>query len=118
MKKSDLKSGMIVEFRNGKQDIVMLNPDCTDKELISLDGGYLRLDDYNEDLTCRIASNVNWDIMKIYSLGSKIVHILSNTKETLNNKKLILERVTPPTEMTISEIEKKLGIKNLKIIKE
>ena len=66
MKKSDLKSGMIVEFRNGMQDIVMLNPDCTGKELISLVGGYLRLDNYNEDLTYMIASNVNWDIIKVY----------------------------------------------------
>ena len=117
MKKSDLKSGMIVEFRNGIQDIVMLNPECEGRELISLEGGSLRLDDYNEDLTYRIASNANWDIVKIYSLGSSISHILLNKEKTLSNKKLIWER-TEPIEMTIAEIEAKLGIKNLKIIKE
>ena len=56
--------------------------------------------------------------MKIYSLGSFICHILSEKKEALRKKKLIWELKEKPVEMTIAEIESKLGIKNLKIIKE
>lgn len=118
MKKSDLRSGMIVEFRNGKMDLVMLNPDCVRRELISFDGGFIGLDHYNEDLTYEGIDDEVWDIVKVYSLESSICHILSNTRETLKKKKLIWERPEVSTEMTIAEIEAKLGIKNLKIIKE
>ena len=120
MTKADLKSGMIVEFRNGKQDMVMLNPDCKGREFIGLNesgGGYMPLCEYDEDLT-KINGNTAWDIVKVYSVGEKISSIFSNEEYALRYKKLIWERKEKPVEMTIAEIEEKLGIKNLKIIKE
>ena len=50
MKKSDLKTGMVVEARNGEKYLVMLEPDCEDRELINFNGGYLSLNDYNDEL--------------------------------------------------------------------
>jgi hypothetical protein len=110
---------MIVEFRNGEMSIVMLNPDCEDRELIGIDRGkYISLDEYEEDLALKGIATREWDIMKIYSMGSSICHILSDKEKALSKKLPIWVRTESPTEMTISEIEAKLGIKNLKIIKE
>ena len=118
MKKSDLKTGMIVELRNGKMYLVMLNPDCEDRELISLDGGFMSLCDYEENLRWAKSFDDQWTVVKIYSLENSICFILSEKEEALKNKKLIWERKGIPVEMTIAEIEEKLGIKNLRIIKE
>lgn len=117
MKKSDLKSGAIVELRNGDKYMLLLNTKnsyCKNC-LISLDdGGYLNFDDYNDDL--KICYDSEYDIVKICQheyVGDNIrCHIL---KQNENDWTWI--RVEE-TVMTISEIEEKLGISNLKIKKE
>lgn len=117
IKKSDLKSGAIVETREGNKYILLLKTKSYDNEkpiLVNLaDGCYLYYLDYNEDLT---HDNKLLDIMKICQheyVGDNIrCHIL---KQNENDWTWIREEETV---MTISEIEEKLGISNLKIKKE
>lgn len=118
MKKSDLKNGAIVETRNGDKYILLFNC-CNfgDREdlLISLeDGEYLNFSDYNENL--KVCDNKKFDIMKVcqnkYVGGNIRSHVL---KQGEDDWTWIREEETV---MTISEIEEKLGISNLKIKKE
>lgn len=118
MKKSDLKNGAIVELRNGDKYILLFN--CCkygNKEnlFISLeDGGYLQLSDYNEDL--KDCDDNDYDIMKLcqndYVRDNIRSHILKQDKDDWTWIR------GEETVMTISEIEEKLGISNLKIKKE
>lgn len=117
MKKSDLRNGAIVEIRKGDKHVLLLNTKnsyCKNC-LVSLDdGGYLSFDDYNDDL--KDCDDSEYDIVKICQheyVGDNIrCHIL---KQNENDWTWI--RVEE-TVMTISEIEEKLGISNLKIKKE
>lgn len=78
-KKSDLKTGMIVEFRNGNRYTVMLNTvNTADKAvdvLISAENSlsWMPLHDYNDDLRCHfeddrgnIQEDDDYDIVKVY----------------------------------------------------
>lgn len=116
MTKSDLKSGVIVELRNGDKYMFISNAKnkYAKNSLISLkDGGYLDLDDYNDDL--KDCDNANYDIVKIcqndYVGNNFRDHVIKNTDNWTWERQ---EEVV----MTISEIEEKLGIENLRIKKE
>ncbi len=116
MKKADLKTGMIVEVKNGNRYLVMLNQDYQNQELVNLKTGMIHLSFYDEDLTVKNYGISEWDIEKVYTMGSNIDMLFSRNKE--DYFKLIWERESHPVEMTIAEIEEKLGVKNLKIVKE
>ena len=73
-------------------------------------------DNYNNDLTCK-GENRKYDIMKVYAQYRG--HFIDGTvlqKNAIRHMDLIWERVEVK-EMTIPEIEKKLGYP-IKIIKE
>lgn len=118
MRKSNLENGAIVETRNGEKFILLFNCLLFDNQkdlLISLeDGGYVNFSNYNENLNN--CSDKDHDIMKVCQnryVGYNICsHIL---KQNEDNWTWIREEETV---MTISEIEEKLGISNLKIKKE
>lgn len=114
MKKSDLKTGMVVETRNGEKYLVMLNTDYKDMELINFKGGYLSLYSYNSELIFTEQPFREFDIVKAYSVENSIRWLLSN-KECMEFK-LIWER-EERKEMTLEEIEKELGYK-IKIVGE
>lgn len=117
MKKSDLKSGAIVETRDGNKYILLLKTKSYDNGkaiLVNLaNGSYLPYLGYNGDLTYH---KKLLDIMKVCQheyVGDNIrSHIL---KQDEDDWTWIREEETV---MTISEIEEKLGISNLKIKKE
>lgn len=119
MKKSDLKNGAIVELRDGYKYILLFDRtyfDVQDTLLICLDDGcYSKLSYYDEDL--RDCDDSNLDIMKVAQseyVGDDIRnHVL---KKNENDWTWI--RDESETVMTISEIEEKLGISNLKIKKD
>lgn len=100
MNKRDLKDGMVVETREGNRYLVvgdiLMNLNCKGFNLIEF---------YNDDLLCEDDSC--FDIMIIYN---KV-----NTLDEAKNEKDVYWEREWNTEMTISEIEKALGIKNLKI---
>jgi hypothetical protein len=61
MNKSNIKSGMVVETREGKRMIAFIGGE---KEcVVEHGGGYISLDDFKDDLTC---SPKEFDIVKIY----------------------------------------------------
>ena len=118
MKKNDLKNGAIVETRDGDKLILLFACsyyDKSDNSLISLtDGTWLSFAMYNDDLTHCAESD--FDIMKVAQseyVGNDIRnHVL---KRNENDWTWVRGKETV---MTISEIEEKLGISNLKIKKE
>ena len=59
-----------------------------------------------------------FSIKKVYSLACCISNLLRSKDYTMRMAELLWEREEKPIEMTVAEIEKKLGIKNLKIVKE
>lgn len=119
MNKSDLKTGMVVEVKNGEKYLVMLNAENKSMSLINFNGGFMSLDDYDESLNCVNGDDVDeWSVIKVYSLEKNISVIFSCTNRVIKNAKVLWERREEPVEMTVAEIEKKLGIKNLKIVKE
>lgn len=111
MKKSDLKTGMVVETRNGEKYLVMLGPDCEGRELINFGSGFMPLSRYADSLMIKTGDE-GFDIMKVYSVGGSIRCLLRD-KERMKFK-LIWER-DEPKEMTLEEIEKELGYK-IKIV--
>lgn len=121
MKKSDLKNGAIVEIRNGEKYILLFNccnDGYTEDLFISLnDGRYLNFSNYNKNLND--CSNKKFDIMKVCQhdyVGNNIrSHVL---KQNENDWTWTRNGEEEETVMTISEIEEKLGISNLKIKKE
>jgi hypothetical protein len=117
MLKKDLKTGMVVELRNGDKYLVMLNPETEGRELISFESGWMPLSKWFDNLIFYNSDN-DWDIVKVYSFGDYICRLFDDNYDTESLLMLIWERNEESIEMTIPEIEKKLGIKNLKIVKE
>lgn len=123
MTKADLKDWMIVETAEHSVFLV----DKTHGYLIH-NCGHMSLSSYTDDLKhTNVYSKIDYSIVKVYEprLGSEFLlklyldgtvnNALQDIEEALN---LIWERDEEPVEMTIAEIEEKLGIKNLKIVKE
>lgn len=94
--KADLKSGMVVEYRNEKRRLVV-------NDMLIGEGGYLSIDSLDEDLKSIIYSPN--DIMRIYRIkeARTFEDILKN-----NNLELIWER-TETKRMTVEEMRQKLG---------
>lgn len=116
MKKSDLKTGMVVEMRNGERYLVMLNPDYVDRDLISFSGGFLPLCEFDDYLAAN-DGDTEWDIVKVYRIEANVHYIISNPGIAIKHARLLWERTEETVEMTVAEIEEKLGVKNLKIVK-
>lgn len=114
MNKADLKDWMIVEDNLERRYIVDKIHSCFLGYTLSNDSIY-DMDDYDDDLCdstnghyiTKVFDPTPSDLSWILGGGSDV--ILRNT---------IWEREEPAIEMTISEIEEKLGIKNLKIVEE
>lgn len=111
MKKSDLKTGMVVETRNGEKYLVMLGPDCEGRELINFGYGFMPLSRYANNLMIKTGDE-EFDIMKVYSVEGSICWLLRDKKRM--NFELIWQR-KEIKEMTVKEIEKELGYK-IKIV--
>jgi hypothetical protein len=85
MRKSELKTGMIAETRNGEINLVMLdvlqsNESYPNDVLINLSTGcYLDLEDYTDDLT-RYSSD--YDIVRVY----KVLYV-GDIIRSIGNKK-------------------------------
>ena len=113
MTKKDLKSGMIAVLRSGDRYLVLTN--CDTKIYGKQDfclirkSDFLTGDRYNDDLINNYDNDKDYDIVKIYN--SDVCGI--TYEMVLNN--LIWERENVK-EMTVSEIEEKLGYP-IKIVK-
>ena len=122
MNKSDLRTGMIVVTRDGDEYMVMLGASYAELtsdpfDVIVSKNGWIPLHRYSDDLNLKADDMPEFNIVAVYSpLRAASLW----RKDIANNRswKCIWKREEPSVEMTVAEIEKKLGIKNLKIIKE
>jgi len=109
MKKSELRSGMMVKTRNGQRAIVMLNTPNGDA-IVGGEGNYNNytwqyLSSYNEDLTCKIPGCEISDIVKVYRFQSNMKGASFDRPES----DVIWER-KEPIELTMDEIARKFNI--------
>lgn len=110
MNKEDLYTGMLVEFRNGEVAMTINDNFVTQDDWHNIDcWDSLRFDRYRED---------NFDIMKVSTIcyGSFLMPKYW-TSEVLNCNLLWKREEEESNEMTIEELEKLTGLKNLKIKK-
>lgn len=106
MTKKDLKTGWFGVMSNGNRFVIV------DNIMVYLDGGFDWVDDLDDNLGFPI---VHRKIEKLFQCNS-----FDQLDRVLNGKLFVrcVYDSKETVEMTISEIENKLGIKNLKIIKE
>jgi hypothetical protein len=108
MKKSDLKTGMLVVFRSGKEGVVLLGHyDGIDNNIIWMfrTNTWTALKYVNEDLTNGLS--IEHDVIEVYSTP-----VYNPTQK----KYLLWEREKPVEELTLAEVCKELG-REVKIIK-
>lgn len=122
MTKSELKTGMIVRYLDGSLRVIMRNDTKYYNEayLVGADG-WTEIHHFNEDLTFGDAYHAHCnDIVAVYDVSNMSYMHIFRGKCKLDNSfvmdygHLLWER-EPVVEMTIKEIEEKLGIKNLRI---
>ena len=99
--KSDLKDGMIVEYRNGHKRLY-INGIFT-----AYDWGWISLDDFNDDLTYPTSEfyGDTLDVVKVYKTNARLLKDMLNDPSRLE---LIWERVETKksrTPMTVEDIE-------------
>lgn len=122
MNKSDLKTGMMVVTRDGDKYMVMLNVEYATEfkeslNVIVSEDGWMPLWRFSKDLKLNANDTSELDIVAVYSPKMTASLWKKNIKDD-DYWECIWKREESPVEMTIAEIEKKLDIKNLKIIKE
>ena len=102
--KSDLKNGMVVEYKNGLRRL-FIKKDVIDKSLFIGEEGSLNLISFKDTLEC-----IGCDDMSVYRIYTSISPNLTNffDNEFLS---LVWERPSRFKEMTVGEIEKELGYK-------
>lgn len=108
--KQDLKTGMVVELRNGKYGMVLLGTGNGD---IISGTAWFSIDEFDENLN----STMDYDVIKIYQPTSNR-DFLYDGEINIDEANLIWERKEEPQpkEMTVEKIEKELGY-NIKIVK-
>ena len=113
MTKSDLIAGKhVVETRNGDKYLIFDSEEG--KFMYQVDGGFMDLEGYDEDML-KINKHNNYDIMKVFEVETACNSTGFN-REDNGYLALIWER-EEPKEMTMAELEEKLGYK-VKIVKE
>ncbi len=108
LKEQYLVSGNVVETRKGEKYLVVENT------LMSLDNGFNRVSDYNDDLIVEgydSVSNNNHSIAKVYKRTRDVG--FENIKDYLE---LIWQREPEIKEVTMEELEKHYGCK-VKVVK-
>jgi len=108
MKKSDLKTGMMVEYNNGKYGIVLKSVETmtygVQDLFIANENGFMTGSAYDENLICRGNANSSYTILKVYSSAGEN----NMLRLTLEGRTLLWEREPKPVEMTLEEACKKL----------
>lgn len=77
MKKSDLKTGMVVKLRDGDNYVVMIRDN---EQWITSDESWDSLNSYNDDLTCDYDND--YDIVKVYEPTAYTLKYIYNVDAT------------------------------------
>ena len=119
MTKADLKDWMIVEDNlESKYFVDRVHNYFLQYDDAGQDNHIIDMNAYNDEL---YSAQLGRYITKVFRPSVYIIaYILDGdcNISRLNDSCLIWERSEPAVEMTVAEIEEKLGIKNLKIVKE
>ena len=118
MKKEDLRTGHIVEHKDGVRGIVMLDCISTNRDwpdnidiIVCDNGTNTELQKYHSDLSCH--NDPGASIVKVYAPFNP-VHVLSFSNLNANHK--LLWEATKVEELTLEQVCKELG-REIKIIK-
>lgn len=109
--KASLQNGMLVQTNEEYSNLYLV----LDDKIVQLHD-FISLDRYNGDLTFKSQINSDLAIIRVYS--GKGISFLNKLEDGAKEENLLWEREEIETEMTIAEIEEKLGIRNIKIVKE
>lgn len=115
--KSMMKIGFVVQTRNGNWYLCMPSNHLARTQgewVLAREYGHMSASSYDENLLC---DDHDYDVMKVFDPLS-IVRLNPEYLATMANADLLWERKEKPVEMTIAEIEERLGIKNLHIVAE
>jgi hypothetical protein len=104
MKKNDLRTGMVVETRNGNRYLCFIESGTLNRF-----EGYLKLSGFDNDLNFKDYPN-DFDIVKVYEPP------LYNLKEVFDEPELAIWERKEPKELTVAEIEELLGYP-IKVVK-
>ena len=112
MKKSDLKTGMWVETRDGHKFMVLRDCDTywgNEDLLFCSSGTYMLGREYSDDLVCTGGSTSPkmFDIIKVTS--SNLPHRVNGNTFDCERATYVLWQREPTKQMTLSEIEAALG---------
>ena len=128
---ANLRTGMVVRLRGTKvagnaNDLYLVMrgiKGVRTSDILVNKNGWLCLSDYDNNLLMNHRSYggiSQYDIMEVYTpICEASIRLMfgSNKFDLENDYSLLWKREEPTVEMTIEEIEKKLGIRNLKVVK-
>ena len=104
--KSDLKTGMVVEYRNGSRRLVLRDYQGTGEDIL-IGTGWRSFDNYTENLTDG-GGDKDFDIMKVYAASD-----YCGTLHLLDKKcceyKVVWER-KEIKEVTLEQVAEKFGV--------
>ena len=119
MIKENLETGMVVETKNGNKYVVILSNYLGDAAVCR--DNHINLASYNEELKYKNDGMAHWDIVKVFTLPGGGTNQEQWMLREANEHKLIVKSTevfwSREREMTVAEIEKALGLTNLKIVK-
>ena len=95
MKKSDLKTGMVVELANGRRGLVVVNNCYGEDGIIYSNDNWSGLDAYDEDLTWNfVGPDSQLDVVKVYkpSTPNNFLNFKTLKDHLFGTMKLIWER--------------------------
>jgi len=115
MNKPDIKAGYLGVMENGEKAIAMNVALRHGSEVLKFVTERQIRRGFGAQVGCDKAFNVAEPSYKLVALYG---HPKNYEWFSIDNRPLLWRREEPVTEMTITEIEQKLGIKNLKIVKE
>ena len=109
--KGMLKTGLVVQTREENYYLVLVTEDET---LFVRECGYMSANQYDDNLICTAWNHDEYDIMKVID-PITITKLQPEALVTGIRDYDVLWECNDEVVMTIAEIEKKLGIKNLRI---
>lgn len=108
MTKSDLKAGQKILFRNGREAIYF--PNDIGYEFIFIDGGFMPLRMYSDNLKVNRPHKEPYDVISIWECNGNSLQFLFNDKDSVKWE-LVSSEEPDIKEVTIDEVEKKFGCK-------
>lgn len=118
--KDAMKIGFVVQTRNGNWYLCMPSNHLTRLQgewVLTREQGHMSASSYDDNLLCVDIDSSDYDIMRVFDPLS-VMRLDPEYLARDSNTELLWERKEKPVELTVAEIEEKLGIRNLHIVAE